>query len=71
MEKGSQGRILDLNKFRVRQKIENCGLEWREDDQGKVKIWIKMGEMSREPKTIDNTLEYKTKGKLIHLHYLT
>ena len=37
-----QGRILNIDRFKIKKKIESCGLKWHEDRQGKIKIWIRL-----------------------------
>jgi len=47
MKLQTQGRVLNLEKYRVRKRLEECGLEWREDKTGKVRIWIRLRDGAR------------------------
>lgn len=35
-------RLLDLEKFRLKQKLREAGVEWHEDKAGKFKIWVRL-----------------------------
>ena len=37
-----QGRLLNMQKYKARKKLEELGLKWHEDKRGKVKIWIRL-----------------------------
>lgn len=34
--------MLDLEKYRLKQKLKDAGVEWREDKAGKFKMWIRL-----------------------------
>lgn len=38
----STARILDLEKYRLKLKLKDAGVEWHEDQQGKFKIWVRL-----------------------------
>jgi len=47
MQKESAPRVtttnmLDLEKYRLKQKLKDAGVEWREDKAGKFKMWIRL-----------------------------
>ena len=37
-----KGKILDFEKYKIKKKMESYGIEWIEDPQGKIKIWIRL-----------------------------
>lgn len=37
-----EGRVLDLDKYRLKLKLRDAGVEWHEDQQGKFKIWVRL-----------------------------
>ena len=40
--KTPKGKVLDIQKYRIKKKIEENGLEWVEDEKGKFRIWIRL-----------------------------
>ena len=37
-----KGKLLDIERYKIRKKIEAAGLDWVEDDEGKFRIWIRL-----------------------------
>ncbi len=37
-----ESRLLDLEKYRLKLKLREAGVEWHEDQQGKFKIWVRL-----------------------------
>ena len=36
-------KLLDLDKYRLKLKLRDSGVEWHEDKAGKFKIWLRLG----------------------------
>jgi hypothetical protein len=36
-------KILDLDRYRLKMKLRDSGVEWHEDTKGKFKIWLRLG----------------------------
>ena len=73
----SRTNILDLARYKVKRKIEDSGLEWHEDNHGKIRLWIKLKKEHEKAEKVEKQLvipdlseSRAKKGKLIHLHYL-
>jgi hypothetical protein len=39
----STSTLLDLEKYRLKLKLRDSGVEWHEDKAGKFKIWLRLG----------------------------
>jgi len=63
MEQQTQGRVLNLEMYRVRKRLEDCGLQWREDKSGKVRIWIRL----RDGETLSEE-KVEPKSKILELY---
>ena len=37
-----KGKILDIEQYKIRKKIEATGLQWIEDKKGKFRVWIRL-----------------------------
>ena len=37
-----ESRLLDLEKYRLKLKLRDAGVEWHEDHKGKFKIWVRL-----------------------------
>lgn len=37
-----ESRLLDLEKYRLKLKLREAGVEWHEDHKGKFKIWVRL-----------------------------
>ncbi|MBL8035065.1 MAG: hypothetical protein JNJ69_15270 [Leptospiraceae bacterium] len=35
-------KLLDLEKYRLKLKLKDAGVEWHEDRAGKFKIWVRL-----------------------------
>lgn len=46
MEEQKQKRenLLDLDKYRLKLKLKDAGVEWREDKNGKFKMWLRLAQ---------------------------
>jgi hypothetical protein len=38
-----EDKLLDLEKYRLKLKLRDSGVEWHEDKAGKFKIWLRLG----------------------------
>lgn len=38
-----ENKLLDLDKYRLKMKLRDSGVEWHEDKKGKFKIWLRLG----------------------------
>jgi hypothetical protein len=36
-------KLLDLDKYRLKLKLKDAGVEWHEDKAGRFKIWLRLG----------------------------
>lgn len=36
--------LLDLEKYRLKLKLRDAGVEWREDKSGKFKMWLRLAQ---------------------------
>lgn len=50
--------LLDLQLFRIRKQIENEGLQWHEDNNGRVRIWIRLKKKNMNEITRTRILPY-------------
>lgn len=41
--KNDEHKLLDLEKYRLKLKLRDSGIEWHEDQKGKFKIWLRAG----------------------------
>ena len=39
---GTEKKILDLEKYRLKLKLKDAGVEWHEDKSGKFKMWLRL-----------------------------
>ncbi len=37
-----ESRLLDLERYRLKLKLRDAGVEWHEDHKGKFKIWVRL-----------------------------
>jgi hypothetical protein len=42
-ERAEEKKVLDLDKYRLKLKLRDSGVEWHEDTRGKFKIWLRLG----------------------------
>jgi hypothetical protein len=35
-------KLLDLEKYRLKLKLKDAGVEWHEDKSGKFKMWLRL-----------------------------
>ncbi len=42
-EKKEVTKVLDLDRYRLKMKLRDSGVEWHEDTKGKFKIWLRLG----------------------------
>lgn len=42
-ETAEEKKILDLDRYRLKLKLRDSGVEWHEDTNGKFKIWLRLG----------------------------
>ncbi len=43
-----KGKILNIEQYKIKKKIEAVGLEWAEDKKGKFRVWIRLKNDFRE-----------------------
>ena len=46
-ETTDEKKVLDLDKYRLKMKLRDSGVEWHEDTKGKFKIWLRLGNQDR------------------------
>ncbi len=44
-------KLLDLEKYRLKLKLKDSGVEWHEDKAGKFKIWLRLGSQQNAAQT--------------------
>ncbi len=44
-------KLLDLEKYRLKLKLKDSGVEWHEDKAGKFKIWLRLGSQPNAAQT--------------------
>lgn len=37
-------KLLDLEKYRLKLKLRNAGVEWHEDQKGKFRVWVRLAQ---------------------------
>ena len=37
-------KLLDLEKYRLKLKLRDAGVEWHEDQKGKFKVWVRLAQ---------------------------
>ena len=42
-ETAEEQKVLDLDRYRLKMKLRDSGVEWHEDKKGKFKIWLRLG----------------------------
>lgn len=42
-ETAEEKKVLDLERYRLKMKLRDSGVEWHEDTRGKFKIWLRLG----------------------------
>lgn len=42
-EPAQDKKVLDLDKYRLKLKLRDSGVEWHEDTKGKFRIWLRLG----------------------------
>lgn len=47
LQTGRKANILDLEKFRLKMKLRDSGVEVHEDRQGKFKVWLRLAGSER------------------------
>ncbi|MDH5720188.1 MAG: hypothetical protein OEZ13_06135 [Spirochaetia bacterium] len=40
----TQGRVLDIQKYHLENKLKDQGIKIKEDKNGKAKVWIRMNQ---------------------------
>lgn len=46
-QKDNEHKLLDLEKYRLKLKLRDSGIEWHEDHKGKFRIWLRAGKQTR------------------------
>jgi hypothetical protein len=46
-KKQTDTKLLDLEKYRLKLKLKDAGVEWHEDSSGKFKMWLRLAHATR------------------------
>ena len=63
-----EDNLLSLGKYRIRKKLEDAGLKWIDDKEGKVRVWIRL---NKDEKGRIFEPVFEKKGKVLSYNFQT